>query len=173
MKDVEAILKKLIEVGLTLSREKSTFGLLEIKVVGQMCGPYGRKPSKEKVEALNQMKDCESTFEVRRFLGGCIFYRVWIPHFAHISNPLYGLLRKNIRFVWRIEHSESMQQLKEALLSPLVLRPLRYDVPYPIILTVDSSPYGAQWASEQDNDGNRTIAHFGAKIFNERQQRYL
>lgn len=173
MKDVEAILKRLIEVGLTLSGEKSEFGLLEVKVVGQMCGPYGRKPSKEKVEALNQMKDCESASEVRRFLGGCIFYRVWIPHFAHISNPLYGLLRKNIRFVWRVEHSESMQQLKEALLSPPVLRPLRYDVPYPIILTVDSSPYGAGWALGQDNeDGHRTAARFGAKIFNERQQRY-
>jgi len=76
MKDVEAILKKLIEVGLTLSGEKSSFALLEVKIVGQMCGPYGRKPSKEKVEALNQMKDCESVSEVRRFLGGCVFYRV-------------------------------------------------------------------------------------------------
>jgi len=66
-----------------------------------------------------------------------------------------------------------MQQLKEALLSPPVLRPLRYDVPYPIIITVDSSPYGAGWALGQDNeDGHRTTARFGAKIFNERQQRY-
>src|SRR5450759_5211374 len=97
MQDVEAILKKLIEVGLTLSGEKSAFGLQEVKVVGQMCGPYGRMPSKEKVEAINQMKDCQSASEVRRFLGGCIFYRIWIPHFAHISNPLYSLLRKNMR----------------------------------------------------------------------------
>ena len=64
MKDVEAILKKLIEVGVTLSRKKSAFGLQEIKVVGQMCGPYGRMPSKEKVEAISQMEDCQSPSEV-------------------------------------------------------------------------------------------------------------
>jgi len=173
MQDVEAILKKLIEVGLTLSGEKSAFGLQEVKVVGQMCGPYGRMPSKEKVEAINQMKDCQSASEVRRFLGGCIFYRIWIPHFAHISNPLYGLLRKNIRFVWKGEHSKAMHLLKKALMSPPVLRPLKYDGIHPIVLTIDSSPYGAGWAlGQDDDDGHRTAARFGAKIFNERQQRY-
>ena len=173
MKDVEAILKKLIEVGVTLSGEKSAFGLREVKVVGQMCGPYGRMPSKEKVQAISQMKDCQSTSEVRRFLGGCIFYRIWIPHFAHISHPLYGLLRKNVRFVWREEHTRAMQELKTALLSPPVLCPLKYDGVHPIVLTIDSSPYGAGWALGQDNDdGHRTAARFGAKIFNERQQRY-
>src|SRR5450759_4537280 len=173
MQDVEAILKKLIEVGLTLSGEKSAFGLQEVKVVGQMCGPYGRMPSKEKVEAINQMKDCQSASEVRRFLGGCIFYRIWIPHFAHISNPLYGLLRKNIRFVWKGEHSKAMHLLKKALMSPPVLRPLKYDGIHPIVLTIDSSPYGAGWAlGQDDDDGHRTATRFGAKIFNERQQRY-
>jgi hypothetical protein len=173
MKDVEAILKRLIEVGLTLSGEKSAFGLQEIKVVGQMCGPYGRMPSKEKVEAISQMEDCQSASEVRRFLGGCIFYRMWIPHLAHISNPLYGLLKKNVRFIWRVEHSEAMQQLKIALLSPPLLRPLKYDSIHPIVLTVDSSPYAVGWAlGQDDDDGHRTAARFGAKIFNERQQRY-
>ncbi len=60
----------------TLSAEKSSFGLKEILVVGQKCGAYGRKPNEVKVDAINQMKDCESVSEVRRFLGACIFFRI-------------------------------------------------------------------------------------------------
>ena len=52
LQDVEAILKRLIEVGATLSGEKSFFGLKEILVVGQICGSYGRRPNDAKVEII-------------------------------------------------------------------------------------------------------------------------
>jgi len=121
LQDVKAILQRLIEVGLTLSGEKSSFGLQEITVVGQVCGPFGRRPCEAKVDAIKEMKDCKTTSEVRRFLGACIFYRIWIPHFAHIADPLYDLLRKNVRFVWTEVHAKAVQLLKEALSSPPVL----------------------------------------------------
>ena len=41
----------------------------EVLVVGHLHGPYGRKLSLVKVEALSTMKECRSTTEVRRFLG--------------------------------------------------------------------------------------------------------
>jgi transposase InsO family protein len=172
IQDVEAILKRMIEVGLTFSGEKSSFGLREVLIVGQNCGTYGRRPNGVKVDAINQMKDCRSTSEVRRFLGACIFYRIWIPHFAHIADPLYGLLRKNVPFVWTKVHREAMQRLKEALLSPPVLRPLCYDGRF-IIVTVDSSPDAAGWAIGQDDEeGRRFASRFGAKIFSARQRHY-
>ena len=172
MKDVEAILQRLIEVGLTLSGEKSSFGLKEIMVVGQICGAFGRVPSRAKVDAINLIMDCRNASEVRRFLGACIFFRIWIPHFAHVADPLYGLLRKNAKFVWTDVHTAAMQQMKKALLSPPVLRPLRYDGS-PIIITVDSSPFAAGWAVGQDDEeGNRFAARYGAKIFTERQRLY-
>lgn len=173
LQDVEAILQRLIEVGLTLSLEKSSFGLEEIMVVGQICGPLGRRPSEAKVDVIKEMKDCRTISEVRRFLGACIFYRMWIVHFAHIADPLYGLLRKNVRFVWTAVHAKAMQLLKEALISPPILRPLRYGDLFPIIITVDSSPHASGWAIGQDDEeGNRFAARFGAKVFTERQRRY-
>jgi hypothetical protein len=71
--DVEAILQRLMKVGLTLSGEKSSFGLEEIMVVGQICGANGRRLCKLKVDAISKMQDCQTTLEVRRFLGACIF----------------------------------------------------------------------------------------------------
>ena len=41
--DWEKLLRKLEDVGLTLSGEKSAFGQEEILVVGHLCGCYGRK----------------------------------------------------------------------------------------------------------------------------------
>ena len=69
-----------IDARFTFSGEKSAFGQSEIMVVGHLCGPYGRKPSPAKVEAISAMKpDCSSVMEVRRFLGACAFYHIWIP----------------------------------------------------------------------------------------------
>ena len=61
-------------------------------VVGQLCGPYGRKLSPAKVEAISAMKhDCNSVTEVWRFLRACTFYHIWIPHYAHVAELLYGV----------------------------------------------------------------------------------
>ena len=93
--DCEKMLQRLEGARLTFSEEKSAFGQLEIMVVRHLCGPYGRKPSPAKVEAISAMKhDCSSVTEVRRFLGACAFYHIWIPHYAHVTEPLYGLLKK-------------------------------------------------------------------------------
>ena len=90
IRDCEKVLRKLEDVRLTLFREKSAFGQEEILVVGHLCEPYGRRPSPTKIDAIQAMKEkCESQSEVRRFLGACAFYHIWILHYAHIADPLY------------------------------------------------------------------------------------
>jgi hypothetical protein len=89
--DCEKVLQRLEDAGLTFSGEKSSFGPSEILVVGHLCGPYGRKPSPTKVEAISTMKDdCRSVTEVRRFLGACAFYHIWISHYAHVAEHSTG-----------------------------------------------------------------------------------
>lgn len=171
--DCEKILTRLEEVHLTLSGAKSMFGVEEIMVVGHMCGAYGRKPSMEKVDAIQRMKECANTTEVRRFLGACIFYHIWIPHFAHVADPLYSLLRKGQRFQWEKEQSKSMKKLKKLLSSPPTLKKVDYDSGRPVVLTVDASPIGIGWAIGQDDgEGNRFVVRFGAKVLNSRQRAY-
>jgi hypothetical protein len=91
--DCEKVLRKLEDIHLTLSGENSAFGQEEILVVGHLCGAYGRRLSLAKIDAIQAMKEvCKSQSEVRRFLGVCAFYHIWIPHYAHIADPLYHLL---------------------------------------------------------------------------------
>ena len=89
IQDVEAILQWLMETGVTLFGKKSTFGLQGIVVVGYLCGSYGHKPNHHKVKVIGKIKDCSSVQEVRRFLGACVFYRIWILHFTHVAEPFY------------------------------------------------------------------------------------
>ena len=166
--DVDKILKRLEEVDLTLS-----IGFDEIVVVGHLCGRYGRKPNPEKVDAIAKMKACSSTTEVRRFLGACVFYQIWIPHFAHMAEPLYKLLRKGTKFKWEKKQEVAMEGLKETLKSPPVLRQVEYDSGRPVIVTVDTSPIAIGWAISQDDlDGKRFAIRFGARILTERQRAY-
>ncbi|GGS29170.1 hypothetical protein GCM10010252_78180 [Streptomyces aureoverticillatus] len=68
-------------------------------IIGHLCESYRRKPDPTKVDAIRKIKkDYDSLTKVRRFLGTYVFYRIWIPHFAHITNPLYELLCKDYRF---------------------------------------------------------------------------
>ena len=77
--ECEKVLQRLEGARLTFFGEKSTFGQSEIIVVRHLCGPYGRKPSPAKVEAISAMKqDCTSVTEVQRFLGACRGAAVWI-----------------------------------------------------------------------------------------------
>ena len=171
IKDCEKILSRMEEVHLTLSGAKSIFGAKEILIVGHMCGPYGRKPSPTKVNAIQNMQEkCTSVSEVRRFLGVCVFYCRWIPHYAHLSEPLYRLLRKGETFEWSEEHSEAMRKLKSHLAqAPALKQP---DYTRPIYLTVDSSPIGIGWVISQQDGEERYPVRFGAKVLSGRQRKY-
>ena len=157
---------------LTLSGEKSTFGKDEILIVGHLCGPYGRRPSPVKFNAIQAMIEiCKSQSKVFRFLSACAFYHIWIPHYAHIADPLYHLLRKGKKFKWRPEHTKAMKKLKKTLRTTEALKKPNYD--QPIIVTVDTSPTGiGRVINQVDSDGSRYPIQFGAKVFNERQRGY-
>ena len=172
--DCEKILCTLEDAKLTFSGEKSVFGKPEIVIVGHLCGPFGRRPAPSKVDAIQAMKDeCESITEVRRFLGACVFYQIWIPHFAHIADPLYQLLRKGQKFTWSVKHTHAIQRLKAHLRTAPALRKADYSEGKTIFVTVDTSPTGIGWViNQEDFEGNRYAIRFGAKVLQGRQRKY-
>jgi hypothetical protein len=105
-------LERFQEVGLTISPKKSSFGVAEIKIVGQMCGWYGRKPCPTSVKGIVDLGPCRNVSEVRRFLGACGFYRIWIENYAGIAEPLFKLLRKDNEFFWTSECQSATEEAK-------------------------------------------------------------
>ena len=174
IKDCDKILSKLEEVNLTLSGLKSVFGVGEVLIVGHLCTTNGRRPCPAKIDAIQRMKEtCINVTEVRRFLGACVFYLIWIPHYAHVADPLYQLLRKNQKFLWSVVHVKAMQKLKQLLQTSPTLRKVDYECGRPVIVTVDTSPTGIGWAVGQDDeDDRRYVIRFGAKVLSIRQRNY-
>ena len=77
----------------------------------------------------------------RRFLGACAFYHIWIPDYAHVAEPLYGLLKKRKKFEWEDEHTYAVQKLKKLLLEAPALRKAKYTDGTRIYVTVNTSPW--------------------------------
>jgi hypothetical protein len=141
--DSEKVLRRLQDAHLTFFGEKSAFGQPEILVVGRLCGAFGRKPSPMKVDAIQAMKDeCTIQPEVRRFLGACAFYHIWIPYYSHLAEPLYGLLKKMRKFEWTSKHTLAIRRLMELLQEAPALWKADYAGEKPIFVTVDTSPTG-------------------------------
>ena len=111
-----------------------------------------------------------SVTEVQRFLGACAFYHIWIPHYTHIVEPLYGLLNKGRKFEWGVEHGEVVLRLKEMLTTTLALRKAVYKQDTAVYITMDTSPTGIGWVinQEDENDVGFPI-RFGAKVLREQQ----
>jgi hypothetical protein len=70
---------------------------------------------------------CESQSEVQRFLSACAFYHIWIPDYAHLTDPLYCFLRKGRKFEWTPKHMKTMRRLKELLHKVVWLKTPNYD----------------------------------------------
>jgi hypothetical protein len=117
--------------------------------------------------------DCESVTEVRRFLGACAFYHIWISHYAHVAEPLYGLLKKGRKFEWTAEHTGSVRKMKVALAAEPALRKGIYGRGVLVYITVDTGPTGIGWVVNQEGEnGERFPIRFGAKVLRERQRGY-
>ena len=74
----------------------------------------------EKIQKLEKPSDVKG---VRSLLGLKGYYRRFIPDYAHQSQPLTMLTRKNTKWQWDGEQTNAFQRLKSALSEASVLRP--------------------------------------------------
>ena len=63
-----------------------------------------------------------------------------------------GMGGKGKKFIWTNEHTQVVQQLKEALLKAPVLCQPDYNGERPIIVTIDTSPIGIGWVINQEDE---------------------
>lgn len=64
------------------------------------------------------------------------FYSIFMPGFAEKMEPLYSLLRKDVKFHWNSEANKAFELLKQEITSDRVL--VHFDPNKPVILTTDA-----------------------------------
>ena len=138
--NLNGVLSRLQDRGLTLNGEKCKFNVPEITFFGYAISAAGIQPTDQSVPAIRNARKPSNASEVRSFLGLVNYCSRFIPNFSTIAAPLRQLTRKSVPWTWTKLHQNAFESLQQALTSGLVMA--HFDPSAPTQLRVDASPVG-------------------------------
>ena len=164
------VLAKLADANVKLKIHKCKFFAEEIKFLGYVVTKDGMQMSAARVHSIAAMPYPQNKRELQAFLGVCNYFRVFIHQFAQIAEPLYHLLRKNVRFVWTNAQAAATDELKRKLANaPIVKFP---DFTKKFHLQTDASNAGIAAVLMQEHDGLLHPVSCMSKTLNTAQRNY-
>ena len=163
--NLDMVLQRLQQSGLTLNQEKCLFGVSNLTFFGHEVSASGVSPDIKKVEAIREARAPNNAAEVRSFLGLATYCSRFIPDFATVTEPLRLLTRKDAPWRWNSVHQTAFNNLKKLLTDSQVMA--HYDPSAPTQLRVDASPVGLGAVLTQTQDGvTRPIAYASRTLSN-------
>ena len=94
------VLDKCIEMNLSLILEKCEFLMTEGTVLGHAISQQGLQVDPNKIAIIERVPLPQKVRDVKSFLGLTGYYRRFIKDFIKIASPLFGLLGKDVEFIW-------------------------------------------------------------------------
>ena len=122
---------------LKLQPDKCEFLRKEVTYLGHKLTTEGLLPDSDKVKDVKQFPTPTNIRQLKRILGLCGYYIIFIPNFNKIAKPLTELLRKKTPFLWNRRTDEAFIILKDLLTSESLLQ--HPDFKKPFLLTTDDS----------------------------------
>lgn len=165
-KCLENVLKKISESGLTLNKDKSKFGVSEVKFLGHIINSNGIKVDVSKVKAILDMEAPKSRADLQRFLGMINYLTKFLPNLSDKTYALRLLLSTKSEWIWDSNHEKCFKELKSLVTATPVLS--YFDPNKEITLSVDASQYGMGAVLLQDNHP----IEFASVSLNKCQQKY-
>ena len=152
---LEGLFKTIIAAGLQFKLEKCEFATNKISFCGYNISKSGIESRSDKIQPIIDMEFPKNVKELRSFLGAMVYYLQFIPNYSTLAASLYALTRKNKRFVWTEEHSETFNTIKQFLIkAPILAHPNLDNIKqFPFRLTTDASEYGIGGVLEQKQIG--------------------
>ena len=93
MTHLQQLFERLSLHGLIVNSAKCQFGLSTIDFLGYRVSSQGAVPLPARVDAVASFPRPRTVKALQEFLGMVNFYNRFIPHAAHVMQPLYGSLR--------------------------------------------------------------------------------
>lgn len=118
---LRAVLKVLQDNQLFAKMSKCDFGCQEVSYLGHLISLEGVKANPTKIAAMTSWPIPASLKALRGFLGLMGYYRKFMKGYGGIASPLTALLKKD-SFCWTERATEAFNKLKEAMVTPPVLR---------------------------------------------------
>ncbi|KAL0551536.1 hypothetical protein IC582_010625 [Cucumis melo] len=92
-----------------------------VSFLGHVVSKAGVSVDPAKIEAVTNWPRPSTVSEIRSFLGLVGYYRWFVENFSRIATPLTQLTRKRAPFVWSKDCEDSFQNLKQKLVTALIL----------------------------------------------------
>lgn len=161
--NLNGVLSRLQDRGLTLNGEKCKFNVPKIKFFGYIISAAGVRPTDQTVAAIRNARKPNNASEVRSFLGLVNYCSRFIPNFSTLAAPLRQLTCKSVPWTWTDLHQNAFERLQHVLTSDLVTA--HFDPSAPTQLRVDASPVGLGAILTQTQDGQtKPVAYTQAAL---------
>ena len=126
MDDLKDLFKVLKKYGLKISPNKCQFFKKKIVYMRLEFQIRDSKvcytPLKDKCEAIWNLESSKTLKQTRAFCRMVNFLSSFLPNLPCLLIPIYDLQKKSKKFKWTQEAEIAFKQIKELLISPLVLR---------------------------------------------------
>lgn len=128
------------ECGIKFKREKCRLGVNKVAFLGHTFSDKGIVVDDKKVEAITKMDRPRDVKSVERLLGMTTYVSKFVNNLASITTPLRELIKKDMKFEWKVEHEVAFNSIKTQLSKSSVLQ--YYDVNKECKVSVDASSTG-------------------------------
>jgi hypothetical protein len=106
-----------------LNPNKCVFGVTSGKLLGFIVSGRGSEIDPAKFQDIWSMPAPKTEKEIRSFLGRINYIARFIAQLTATCEPLFTLLRKNVKIEWTEHCQKAFDKIKEYLLSPPILVP--------------------------------------------------
>ena len=156
-----------------INKEKSEYFKDKVEWLGYEISYEGIKASTAKCAVIKDLKSPTCVKEVRQVLGIVNYYGRFIESLASKADPLYNLLRKDMKFRWTEKHETALQNIKDSILERKALAPFQLDKEALIKLKCDASGQGMGAVLEQlQEDGKYKPVTYWSSLFRDYEKNY-
>jgi hypothetical protein len=161
---VHDVLRVAEEHDLYFKLSKCTFHASGIDYLGVIIEKGMTRMDPVKIAGIKNWPMPTKLKDVRSFLGFCNFYRPFIQGFAHLTQPLNELTRKDAEWAWETRHQKAFDKLKRRVTTePVLAHPILTD---PFELEVDASGFamGAVLLQKKEDGKKHPIAYYSKTL---------
>ncbi|KAI7802904.1 hypothetical protein IRJ41_022848 [Triplophysa rosa] len=170
---LQAVRRKLEEVGLQINLGKSSFNQSSIPFLGHMISKEGIRPSADHLTAIANAPRPADMVALRSFVGLTSWFNKFLPNYATVVEPLRQMLRTDVQapLQWNEETVESFEMLKRMLLESPALA--IHDPALPAFVSTDASDYGLGAVLTQlRSDGAERVIAFASRTLSTSERKY-
>ena len=115
MQDLQEVFSRFSQAGLKLSSQKCKFVQRKCLFLGSEISSAGIHVPEDRLTAVSEYPKPKNAKALKRYLGLMNWFKKFIPNYSAVANPLYKLLRKDVKFSWQEEHQNAFQKLKRLI----------------------------------------------------------